>query len=174
MTLTDFNLLVSTSRGNEDEAASEIWFLLGELGDRESLVERTGISGLVVVKTNLDPFEAVDGLRSILTERPEEFRYVLKVIPIEIVVKTRPEEIKRAVEKLSNKIDEEESFRVTVEKRHTDLSSKEIIEAAAGVIERKVNLKNPDKIVLIEVLGRLTGVSVIEPGDILSIPKEKK
>ncbi|MEM2673971.1 MAG: THUMP domain-containing protein [Candidatus Bathyarchaeia archaeon] len=173
MVMEDFNLLVSTSRGNENNACSEIWFLLGELGDREALVDKTDVAGLIVAKTRLDPFKVIDGLRGILRERPWEFHYVLKVIPIEIVVRTRIDEIKRAAASLHHKILENETFRVTVEKRHSDISTKDVIEAAVENLDRKVNLSNPDKIILIEILGRLTGISVIRPSDILSIAKEK-
>jgi len=58
-----------------------------------------------------------------------------------------------------------------VEKRHTQLSSREIIEAVASRIERKVRLENPDWIVLVEVLGGLTGISVVRPDQILSLVK---
>ncbi|MEM1515606.1 MAG: THUMP domain-containing protein [Candidatus Bathyarchaeia archaeon] len=173
MVMDDFNLLISTSKGNENNACSEIWFLLGELGDKEALVDKTEVAGLVVAKTKLDPFKVIEGLRKILKERPWEFRYVLKVIPIEVVVRTRIEEIKRAAASLYYKISENETFRVTVEKRHIEISSKEIIEAAVENLNRKVDLNNPDKIILIEVLGRLTGISVIRPTDILSVVKEK-
>ncbi|MCW4027835.1 MAG: THUMP domain-containing protein, partial [Candidatus Bathyarchaeota archaeon] len=61
----------------------------------------------------------------------------------------------------------------TVEKRHSELSTKAIIAEAASGIERKVDLENPDKIVLIEVLGGSTGVSIVSPNDVLSIVKEK-
>ena len=174
MVMEDFNLLVSTSRGNENNACSEIWFLLGEIGDREAIVDKTEVAGLVVAKTNLDPFKAIEGLRNLLKERPREFRYVLKVVPIEIVVRTRIDEIRKAVARLHYKILENETFRVTVEKRHSEISSRDIIEAAVENLDRKVDLSNPDKIILIEVLGRLTGVSVIKPQDILSITKEKR
>jgi len=40
MVLRDFNLLTTTSRGNEDEACSEIWYLLGEIGDTAATVDR--------------------------------------------------------------------------------------------------------------------------------------
>ncbi|MBS7624717.1 THUMP domain-containing protein [Candidatus Bathyarchaeota archaeon] len=173
MVMEDFNLLVSTSKGNENNACSEIWFLLGELGDREALVDRTEVAGLVVAKTKLNPFEAIEGLRNILRERPWEFRYVLKVVPIEVVVRTRIDEIKRAAASLHHKILENETFRVTVEKRHTEMPTKDIIEAAVENLNRKVDLNNPDKIILIEVLGRLTGISVIRPKDILSVTKER-
>ena len=173
MPIEKFNLLISTSRGNESNACSEIWYLLGEIGDRESMVDRTGVVGLIAARTSLDPFEAVRKLRELLKERPEEFRYILKVIPIEIVVRTDLEEIREAVDKLASKILEEETFRVTVEKRHTELSTRKIIEVAAEKIDRSVSLENPDKIVLIEVLGKLTGVSVIKPEDVFSVVKEK-
>ena len=173
MAIKDFNLLFSTPRRHEDDACSEMWFLLGEIGDKDSTVEKTHVSGLVVAKTTLDPFKAIEDLRSLLKKRPEEFRHTLRVIPIEAIVKTELEEIQEACLRLSVKIGKGESFRVTVEKRYTNLSATEIIEAVAEGIDRKVDLQSPDKIVLIEVLGGLTGVSVITPKDMLSVNKEK-
>ena len=173
MMLRDFNLLATTSRGNEDQACSELWYLLGEIGDSAVNVDKTGVSGLIAAKTSFDPFEVIGKLRSILHERPYEFRYLLRVIPIEKVVRTDLNEIQRAATDLSLKIGKEESFRITIEKRFTEMSTNEIIEAAAANIERKVDLKNPDKILLIEVIGGFTGLSVIKPEDILSIVKEK-
>ena len=171
--LKDFNLLVTTTRGNEDNACSEIWYLLKEIGDEKAEVDRTGVSGLIAAKTSLDPFEVIVKLREILKERPYEFRYSLRVIPIEKVVKTRLEEIGKAAEELAPKIGENETFRITVEKRFTEISTKDVIEAAASKIERKVNLEKPDKIMLIEIIGGLTGISVIKPNDIISVSKEK-
>lgn len=171
--MKEFNLLVSTQRGRENDCISELWYLFREIGDEKAIYQKTGIPGLIIVKSSLNPFEVIRRLREIAEERPWEFRYVLKVTPIEIVVPTETEEIKEAVMKLKDKITSQETFRVTVNKRATTLSSKEIIEAAASIIDRKVNLKNPDKIIQIEVLGQVTGISIIEPSDILSITKIK-
>ncbi|MCW4020422.1 MAG: THUMP domain-containing protein [Candidatus Bathyarchaeota archaeon] len=173
MLVSDFNLIVSTARRYENDAISEMWFLLGEIGDRESVVEKTDVSGLVVAKTALDPFKVIEGLRKMLKERPWEFRYTFRVIPVEIVVRTCLEDIKRACVELFPKILKTETFRVTVEKRHTKLSTRKIIDAVAEVIDRKVDLENPDRIVLIEVLGGLTGVSVVRPKGVLLVVKEK-
>jgi len=171
--IRDFNLLVTTSRGNEDECCSELWYLLSEIGDSTPVVDKTGVSGLVAVKTILNPFDAVEKLRKILRERPYEFRYTLRVIPIEKVVRTDLGEIRRAVTELSSKISKNETFRVTVEKRFTETSTRDIIEAAATNIERKVDLNKPDKILLVEVVGGLTGLSVMKSDDILAVIKEK-
>lgn len=171
--LRDFNLLATTSRGNEGEACSELWYLLGQVGDSAPTVDKTGVSGLIAAKTAFNPFEVIVKFREILRERPYEFRYILRVIPIEKVVRTDLGEIKRVAREFSNKIGENETFRVTVEKRFTETSTRDIIEAAATEIERKVDLNNPNKILLIEVIGGLTGISVIKPEDVLSTMKEK-
>lgn len=171
--LKDFNLLITTSRGNEDNVCSEILYLWGEIGDTAVTVDKTGITGLIVAKTAFSPFEIIEKLRGILKERPWEFRYTLRVIPIEKVVPTDLREIERAATELASKIKENETFRVAVEKRLTKVSSKDIVEAAAVNIERRVNVTSPDKIVLIEVVGGFTGISVIESTDILSVVKER-
>jgi len=171
--LKDFNLLITTARGNEENACSEIWYLLGELGDSAVLIDKTGITGLVAARTSLNPFEVIEKLRVLLKERPYEFRYTLRVIPIEKVVRTTIEDIEKTSAELPSKIGKEETFRVSVEKRFSELSTEQVIEVAAANIERKVSLEKPDKIVLIEIVGKLTGISVIKPSDIFSVMKER-
>lgn len=171
--LRDFNLLITTTRGNEADACSEIWYLLGETGDSAAKVDKTGVSGLIAAKTCFPPLETIRKLREIMKERPYEFRYSLRIIPIQKVVRTDLGEIERVVTQLSKEIKENETFRITIEKRFTHISSRDIIEVAAANIERKVDLNKPDKIVLIEVIGGLTGISVVKPSDIISTVKEK-
>jgi tRNA acetyltransferase TAN1 len=172
--INGFNLIATTSRGNERPMINEILYLLkDELGDTQALAAKTKIRGLIVAKTALDPYIVIEKFHIILKERPYEFRYALRILPIERVVPTDLEEIKRATAELAAKISEKETFRVTVEKRFTTLHTKDLIEAAAGDIKQKANLKNPDKILLIEVLGALTGLSLLKPSDILAVVREK-
>jgi tRNA acetyltransferase TAN1 len=172
--LKDFNLLATTSRGNERQMCFELNYLLkDELGDPAPRVGKTGIRGLVAAKTAFDPCEVIEKFRAILQEHPYKFRYALRIIPIEKVVPTDLDEIKRAALELAANIGENETFRVTVEKRFTSLHSKDFIEAAATGIARKADLENPDKILLIEVVGGLTGMALIKPSDVLAVVKEK-
>jgi tRNA acetyltransferase TAN1 len=172
--INGFNLLATTSRGNERAMINEILFMLKEeLGDNEAQAAKTKIRGLIVAKTSLDPCTVIEKFREIVKERPYEFRYSLRILPIEKVVPTDLEEIKKATAELAKKIGENETFRVTIEKRFTNLHSKDLIEAAVGEIKNTANLENPDKIMLIEVLGSLTGLSLLKPNDMLAIMKEK-
>ena len=167
--LKNFNLLVTTRRGEEEDACSEIWYLLGEIGDLTNTVNKTGISGLIAVKTIFDPLIAVSKIREMFKKHPEEFRFILRVIPIEKVVNTDLKEIKRITSEIAYKIRNDESFRISVKKRYTQISSKKIIKNVAAQILRRVDLKNQDKIILIEIVGKFTGISIIKPEDIFSI-----
>ncbi len=151
----------------------ELAFLLKETGDTDPKVDKAGIRGLVVAKTNLKPVEAVEEFRTLLQEKPYEFRYSLRIIPIEKVVHTDLEEVKQAALDLASKMGKNESFRVTVEKRFTNIHSRDFIEAVATNIQNKVDLKKPDWILLIENLGGYTGVSLLKPSSILSVLKAK-
>jgi tRNA acetyltransferase TAN1 len=172
--INGFNLLATTSRGNERTMCNEMLFLLkDQLGDAEAQTAKTKIRGLIVAKTSLDPIAVIEKFRVILKERPYEFRYALRILPIQRVVPTDLEEIKKAAAELAAKIGENETFRVTIEKRFTTLHTKDLIEAAVGDIKNKADLENPDKILLIEVLGALTGMSLLKPIDILLVVQEK-
>ncbi len=173
MVLKDFKLLITTARGDEDNACSEIWYLLKEVGDEAAIVDRTNVAGLIAAKTSLDPFEVIKRFRDVLRERPYEFRYSIRIIPIEKVVPTDLNEIERVATEMGGRIGKDETFRVTVEKRYTSLSTRDIIEAAASNIERKVDLTKPDRILLVEVVGSITGISLIKPDDVLSVTREK-
>ena len=144
-----------------------------ELGDQAAEASKTGVRGLIIAKTSLNPCEAIGKLKAVLHERPYQFRYALRIIPVEKVVRTELEEIKKAAMELAAGIGENETFRVSVEKRFTQLHARDFIEAVATGIQRKVNLENPDKILLIEVLGAMTGLSLIVESDVLAVPKEK-
>lgn len=170
----EFNLLISTMRGNQSGARYEILRLLREVGDGDPKIAGTEIPGLIVAKTNLGAFEAIRRLRNLLIDKPWVFRSTLKIRPIEKVVKTSLEDILEAALNLATAIAEEESFMIKIDKRLTNLKKQAIVEAVAAKIERKVDLRNPDKILLIEILGGVTGLSLIGADSVLSVVKEKK
>jgi len=89
-------------------------------------------------------------------------------------VDTKMEEIVRAVKELAPAIGPGETFRVTIEARDSPYSDKELINALADAVDRKVNLDSPDKMVLLEIFGEYAGISVISPHEVVSIQKLKR
>jgi len=167
-------LLVSYNQRYSANAEAEVWIVFSDIGDGDVKIRRTRFPGLFMVETRFNPLEAVEKLREYLKNRPNQFKYTLKYVPIQKLVKTDLEEIKKAVEELKADIKEGETFRITVNRRGTTLDRMLVIEEVAKLIQRKVNLSHPDKIVQIEILGRKTGVSVLKPDHILSVPKLKR
>ena len=147
-----------------------MYFIGDLLGDPELRVAHTPISGLLACKTSLDPFDVVHRLREFALENAYQFRFAIRFTPLEECVDSNLEDIVEATQRLLPKIGEDESFRVTVRRRHTELENMQVVTAVAAEIPRRVNLDAPDKTILVEVVGDWTGLSVIDKeDDILSI-----
>lgn len=167
------NLLATTFRNRETDAADELSLLLNMLGDKGPAIKITSISGIIIVNTLLDPFQIAEHCREIISNEPWRFRYVLRIIPIERVCRAEIIEIHNVIKQLSKKICENETFMVMIEKRHTKLHSKEIISTVTSDLDMKVNLDNPKWIILVQILGKLAGVSILRSNQIFSSVKEK-
>ena len=169
----EFNLIVSTYRFREEDAQEEILELLDRFGDEAAESEIIEIKGMVLVKSSLEPFAVIDKLKHLVASEPWRIRYILRVLPMQVVVPTGLDTIRQAAIDLTPKIGND-TFRVTVEKRHNSLDSMQIIKVIAGQISNKVDLENPCWVVLVQVLGGLTGVSVLRPNQIFSSVIEKR
>ena len=168
-----FNLIVSTYRFREEDAQDEILNMLNIFGDPEAESEIAEVKGLILVQTSLDPIAVVDDLKKLVASEPWQLRYILRVLPVQVVIPTRVDAISEVARELSRKIGND-TFRVTVEKRHNSLSSVQIVNAIANEISNKVNLDDPDWVILVQVLGGLTGLSVLRPDQIFSSIIEKR
>ncbi|HET9805294.1 MAG TPA: THUMP domain-containing protein [Nitrososphaeraceae archaeon] len=172
----NFNLLVTTYRHREYDAVDELNVILQRFGDESPILKIQEVSGIILAFTNLNPFELTIKFKELLAEEPWQFRYILRAIPIERSFYTDLKNIEIEIENLEmKKININESFRITIEKRHTSLRSKEIISSIANKLSRyRVSLENPNWIILIEIIGNKTGISVLKEIDIFSSVMEKR
>ena len=168
------NLIITCARHLEPETEKELSDILQEFGDSDVKVTITEMSGILTAETKLDPVEVVRKIKEMVLDEPWSVRYCLRIIPIQKVIETKIEEIEKTVSEMSEKIIEGETYRISIEKRNSNLSSQEIIKKVATKIKNKVSLEFPDKIVLIEILGNKTGVSILKKSDVLSIEKTKR
>ena len=168
------NLIITCARHLEEDTEEELRDILDELGDSEIEVSISDMSGILTAQTKLDPIEVVKKMKEILLDQPWSIRYCLRIIPIQKVIETKIEVIEMEISNISNQILDGETYRILIEKRNSEISSKEIITKIAHEIKNKVSLDFPDKIILIEILGGVTGISIIKEVDILSIEKTKR
>ncbi len=168
------NLIITCARHLEPETEEELISILDDLGDSEPKISITNMSGILTAETKLDPIEVVKKIKEMVLDEPWSVRYCLRIIPIQKIVESQIDEIEKAVSEMSEQILDDETYRISIEKRNSDLSSKEIITKIANQIKNKVSLEFPDRIVLIEILGNKTGISILKKSDVLSIEKTKR
>lgn len=148
--------------------------ILEKLGDSEPTIIITNMSGILTAETKLDPIEVVKKIKEMLLDEPWCIRYCLRIIPIQKITETKIESIEEGVTDLIKLISNGESYRISIEKRNSNISSQELISRIAKKIENKVSLEFPDKIILIEILGNKTGIAIVKKEDILSVEKTKR
>ena len=168
------NLIITCARHLEPETRDELNDILEDFGDSDAQISITSMSGILTAKTKLDPIEIVRKIKEMVLDEPWSIRYCLRIIPIQKIIESKMEEIEEAISSMSQEILDGETYRISIEKRNSDLSSKEIITKIADRIKNKVSLEFADKIILIEVLGNKTGISILKKSDILSIEKTKR
>ena len=182
------NLAATCARSLEGRAASEILRVVSGLGDAGAAARRIdGMPGIVLARTALDPLLVPRAVRRALDDEPWTVRHLYRVIPLQRWLPADADGIvKVASEMAAAGIGAGESYRITVEKRSTGLSAREIVSRTAdliasaataagpGVRPPRVSLESPDRIVLVEIFGPHAGVSVISPADLLSAEREKR
>ena len=168
------NLVITCPRNLESETEIEIRKILNEYGDQESEIYRSHMRGILFVNTNTEASKIIDWVKRKIIDEPWFIRYCLRIIPIQLESDTDVEKIKQNIQKLQNVVQKNDSYRITIEKRNSDISSKEIITEVANVFSNKVSLDEPHWIILIEIFGNKTGVSILKDTGIFSLEKSKR
>ena len=171
-TLYDYNLLASSEWRRWRKAKGELRRRLKSLGDPSPVIERTLARGILGVRTSLDPRKVIAEFNERVIENPNDINYVLKLRPVDLWTASTIADLEVAVSSLKGQIMPEEKWGMEVEfRRFTTHDKMEIIEPLAELIDKKVDLRHPDKIVRIEILGNSAAVSVLKPEDIFSLHK---
>lgn len=168
------NLIVTCRRHFEPETSQEISKILGDFGDPEPQITISKMSGILMAHTELDPIEVGRKIGEMINDEPWSVRYCQRIIPIQEVTETDYQKIEVGVIKLMGNLGKDESYRISIEKRNSKISGKELISRIAEKISNKVSLETPDKVVLIEILEDITGISILPKEAIVSTEKIKR
>jgi tRNA acetyltransferase TAN1 len=167
------NLIVTSAKGLEARASAEFKEIALLAGSRKLTIERSAYDGVIEVEAE-NPKALISFISDYVRSEPFKVRFIMRLIPVDKVVDTKLDDVVKAVKDLSSSIGPQESFRITIEARDSPYSDKELIDAIADAVDRKVSLDSPDKVVLLEIFGEYSGISVIGPDEIVSITKLKR
>ncbi|MDX1797107.1 MAG: THUMP domain-containing protein [Candidatus Lokiarchaeia archaeon] len=164
---------MSTSRYNKTNAMSELWFTLLMCDDSYPIISRIQFPGLISAFTNENLKEVISKIKTIQAKNPDYFQFILKIVPIDFICETKIKTIEKIIEQnYKNYIDEKESFKITLKRRHhPGIERENFIEIIANLINNSVDLEAPDKIIRFEVLGNITGISFLKRNEIITIKK---
>jgi tRNA acetyltransferase TAN1 len=169
-----FNLIVTTFRNRENDAIVELSNLISFLGDKEFIIETTTASGVILCYSKIDPFVIVARSKSLVIAEPWQFRYILRIIPLEKNCLSNLYEFKKTIDSLRTKISPSDTYKIQIVKRFCHLRTSDIISNLARGVSNNVNLSSPDWIILIEIIGKWSGISIMKPDQIFSAVKEKR
>jgi len=164
---------VTSAKGLEARASAEFKEIALLSGIRKLTIDRSAYDGVIEVDVE-NPKALLSFITEFVRSEPFKVRFIMRIIPVDRVVDTKVDGIVKAVKELAPAIGPGETFRVTIESRDSPYSDRELIDALADAIDRKVSLDSPDKVVLLQIFGEYSGISVISPHEIVSIQKLKR
>ena len=158
--------MVSTGRWRESQCINELQVAakLMDEGTELRSIRRTGFPGLLTAYVTMDPKLFTRKLRDLVLTGKFIPTFILKVIPIEVVVSTDFEVIKRVATDLAlRQIPESATYKIEIRYRGLGINKQSLIDSIARQIPRKVNLSKPNRVLHIEIFPDSTGISVLIP-----------
>jgi tRNA acetyltransferase TAN1 len=161
------NILITYDPSHAAKAKDEIKAMLNIAGDSPEFLE-SGIDGVFLAKVT-DSKESVKKLVFICKKEPGHFNYTHRWVPLEEWIKFDIENISNAIAKFDEKIRENANWKLSLSKRGWNkISTKELtIKFTEKINKHNVNLKNPDMLISVEIVGNNTGISLLEKDEIL-------
>lgn len=135
-----------------EEMKKSDFVLLGGRRDSEILFIR-----------NDTEFNVID-IYNVLIKNTTRAEYIRRIIPVKSIFTLSIDNLVENTKKVCEDIGTKESFRISLSKRLcAHISSEFIITKVAEGIPRKVDLKSPDKVVMVEIVKDLCGIGALKP-----------
>jgi tRNA acetyltransferase TAN1 len=165
-----YNLLVSIGWSNFYRAQKEIRDILSAMDDDHPVIRRTIAWGIVGVQSQLDSRRIIEKLYELYNKDSSAFSYTVKWVPVDQWTSSDMSSMEQLMASLKESIAKDERWMMVVEKRRYTCHHKaDIINRLASHIDGKVDLRKPEKIVRVEIIGQNAGITILRPKEIFSL-----
>ena len=167
------NLLVTFDPTHDVKAKEEVEGLLGIIKDKPKFL-KSKIAGLFLLVVK-DSRKAVKALRDAAKADPDQFAFTYHWVPVDEWISSDLKALKKKMKEFNKKIDPEKTWKLSVAKRnYEEHKTPELILALTEEIDKpKVDLKNPQQILKVEIIGKEAGVALLDAHEILDVPEIK-
>ena len=165
------DLLVSYSWGGFGRTKPEVLRILKLLGDPDPWVRKSDVRGIAIARSCLDNRAVIRRCRELWSGPQPPFQFAIKWVPADHWCATSLDAIKQLIdERLVPDIGPDQTWGMKVYKRRWQAyHTREIVDHLAAGIDRKVDLDHPDWLLLVNVLGRETAVTLLRPDEVFSL-----
>ena len=174
--LLDYNILVTFHSHERKEAVEEIEMRLKDLGiELEDMME-SEFPGVMLVRVEGSPKDAVLLLNGLCRKFPEVFKFTHRWAPVERWVALNDGAMIQGVEEIGSGIKDGDKWRLSLFKRgYEDHSAMELVKLLTDHINTgKVDLDHPDKIIEVQLVSDAAGISLIKSDEYLDINKVRE
>ncbi|MFW9852063.1 MAG: THUMP domain-containing protein [Candidatus Thorarchaeota archaeon] len=156
-------LLISSARTLERNSSSEMFYLLSEILGYENVDVNPvpDISGLSIATFSENPISTLEKIKTEIEKDNSVLQYSLKLVPIQYRTNSSIEKMEEIMKIFNDYIGEDDTWRITLRRRHSQLSREEIIHSLAEIVTNgSVKLENPDYHIIVEILGKWSYLSL--------------
>ncbi len=164
--MADANLLITFDPVHEESAKAEINAIVKETGKKAKLVKTE--EGLAEISTG----NAKNLVKALKDVDKGKFKYTFYWWPVDQWCKSDIKDMQNCIKKIQKGIGTEEKWKMDLAKRKaTQKYPKDlIIKLTDAVDKQKVDLKNPEKIIKVEIIADKVAISLLTPDEIFAAP----
>ena len=172
--MANANLLVTHDPNHAGLAKEEIISVLKQFKTEPEFL-KSEIEGLFQI-TIKEPKETVKKLVGVCKKDPAMFRTTFHWVPVDNWCKSTIDNMQKTIKGLVKGIGEKDKWKMDITKRcYEKYHTTELIMKLTEVVDRpKVDLKNPDKIIRVDIIGNDAGISLLNKDELLNIPALKQ
>lgn len=158
------NLLITFDPVHEESAKLEIDAAVKETGKKAEIVKTE--DGLAELNTE----NARELIKALKTVDKGKFNYTFYWWPVDEWCKSKIEDMQKCIKKIQEGIKADEKWKMDLAKRKEkqEYPKDLIIKLTDAVDKPKVDLKNPDKIIKVEIIGDKAAISLLAPEEIFN------
>lgn len=171
--MVEANLIVSYDPSHAGSAKEEVENVLKEIKHTFKHL-KSDIDGLFNLKVK-DAKKTVKNLTKLCGKKPEFFEKTFNWVPIDKWCKSTIKDMQKVVKKMGKDIKKTEKWKMELNKRHYKKGDTiQLILKLTEVVDKpKVDLKNPQKIIKVEIAGNKAGLSLLKADELLNTIKAK-
>lgn len=166
------NLMVTYDPNHRSLAEAEIADVFKRINEELRFL-RSEIEGVFKVRTS-KPRAVVKKLAKLCLAEPDIFKMTYQYVPIDTWCASDIKEMQNIIRDLETDIKSSEKWKMTLNKRSYDMPAIDLIMALTDVVDKpRVDLKNPEKVIRVEIFGDKAGIALLKADESLSVIKLK-